>query len=47
MNDKIWLEKVSHASSVYLEQIKTADKKQVVNFIEWLYKQYGIAQIKK
>ena len=47
MNDKIWLDKVAHASSVYLQQVKTADKKQVVDFIEWLYKQYGMTQTKK
>lgn len=41
MIDKEWLEKVSHAYSVYPYQ-----NYKVSEFIVWLYKQYEMVQLK-
>ena len=45
LTDKDWLEKVTVAYRVYSEQV--GPNLQLENFIEWLYKQYGIVQTKK
>jgi len=40
MNDKEWLEKVDTAFKVYEQQI--GPNNDVVAFVDWLFKQYGI-----
>ena len=40
MNDKDWLEKVTMAYRVYSSEV--GPNLAVENFVEWLYKQYGI-----
>lgn len=42
MNDKQWLERVSIAYKAYKQQVTPS--LPVENFIEWLYKQYGITK---
>lgn len=39
MNDKDWLNKVLVAYNVYVKAYPTGS---VTDFVEWLYKQYGI-----
>jgi hypothetical protein len=48
MNDKEWLDKVSHASTVYNESRIHRDfqEEEVLKFVEWLHKQYGYTYIK-
>ena len=41
LNDKDWLEKVSIAYRAY-----PYPNKDIESFITWLYKQYGIVQLK-
>jgi hypothetical protein len=45
MNDKDWLDKVVLGSNVYNEQRLHTDfqEEEVLKFIEWLHRQYGIA----
>ncbi len=45
MNDKEWLERVTIAYKVYSQQVSPS--LPVETFISWLYKQYGIVEIKK
>ena len=40
MNDKQWLERVSIAYKIYAKEV--GPNLPTENFIEWLYKQYGI-----
>ena len=40
MNDKDWLEKVSMAYRVYSDEV--GPKLDIENFINWMYRQYGI-----
>ncbi len=40
MNDKQWLDKVSFAFYVYSKN--NGHDKSIDDFIDWLYKQYGI-----
>jgi hypothetical protein len=42
LNDKDWLEKIDIAYKVY-----PYPSKDIENYIEWLYKQYGIVQPKE
>lgn len=42
MNDKQWLERVTIAYKVYCEQV--GPSLPIENFIDWIYKQYGIVQ---
>lgn len=44
MNDKQWLERVTIAYVEYKNQVGPA--LPIENFIAWLYKQYGIVQLK-
>jgi hypothetical protein len=48
MNDKEWLDKVSHASTVYNESRIHRDfqEEEVLKFVEWLHKQYGYTYTK-
>ena len=48
MNDKEWLDKVSHASKVYNENRTHRDfqEEEVLKFVEWLHKQYGYTYTK-
>jgi hypothetical protein len=45
INDKEWLERVTIGYKVYQEQVEKSQS--IEQFIEWLYKQYGIIQPKK
>jgi ABC-type phosphate transport system substrate-binding protein len=40
MNDKEWLDKVERAFAVYVKQ--NGLQPQIEEFIDWLFKQYGI-----
>jgi hypothetical protein len=42
MNDKEWLERVSLAYKVYSKDV--SPNLSIEQFIQWLYKQYGIVQ---
>ena len=42
LNDKDWLNKVTIAYAAYKDQVSPS--LPIENFIEWLYKQYGIVQ---
>jgi hypothetical protein len=42
MNDKEWLERVSLAYKVYSKDV--GPNLSIEQFIQWLYKQYGIVQ---
>lgn len=44
MNDKQWLERVTIAYNVYKNEVSPS--LPVENFINWLYKQYGIVESK-
>ncbi len=48
MNDKEWLDRVSHASVVYNESRIHRDfqEEEVLKFVEWLHKQYGYTYTK-
>ena len=45
MTDKEWLDKVVLSATVYNEQRLHTDfqEEEVLKFVEWLHKQYGIA----
>jgi hypothetical protein len=45
MLDKEWLNKVALAAKVYDEQQVSGDAQttEVIKFVEWLHRQYGIA----
>jgi hypothetical protein len=45
MTDKEWLNKVVLSATVYNEQRLHTDfqEEEVLKFVEWLHKQYGIA----
>ena len=45
MNDKDWLEKVSVAYKVYSDGV--GPKLDIENFINWIYRQYGIVPPRK
>ena len=45
MNDKDWLNRVTVAYKIYKEQL--GSNPTIEEFIEWLYKQYGIVQPEK
>lgn len=45
LNDKDWLKRVSIAYKVFAEQEGASPS--VEAFISWLYKQYGIVELKK
>ena len=45
MSDKEWLDKVTLAYKVYSKDV--SPNLSVEQFIEWLYKQYGIEQLEK
>lgn len=45
MIDKEWLERVTIAYKVYSQEI--SPNLSVEQFIQWMYKQYGIAQPQK
>lgn len=42
MNDRQWLERVTIAYEAYKDQV--GPSLPIENFIQWLYKQYGIIQ---
>jgi hypothetical protein len=44
MTDKDWLEKVKLAATVYNEGRMCRDfqAEEVMKFVEWMYKQYGV-----
>ena len=44
MTDKEWLNKVTLAYNVYAKEV--GPSLPVENFIEWIYKQYGIVHTK-
>lgn len=44
MTDKEWLEKVTLAYTVYSKEV--SPNLAVEQFIQWMYKQYGIIQSK-
>jgi len=45
MTDKEWLDKVVLSATVYNEQRLHTDfqEEEILKFVEWLHKQYGIA----
>lgn len=45
MIDKDWLERVTIAYKIYAKEV--SPNLAVEQFIEWMYKQYGIVQSKK
>ena len=48
MTDKDWLDKVVLAAKVYNDQRLHTDfqEDEILKFLEWLHKQYGIVYIK-
>ncbi len=48
MTDKEWLDKVVLSATVYNEQRLHTDfqEEEVLKFVEWLHKQYGIEYVK-
>lgn len=42
MNDKLWLDRVDHAYWIYYN--KHGEANSANEFIEWLYRQYGIVR---
>ena len=48
MLDKVWLEKVALGATVYNEGRAHRDfqEEEILKFVEWLHKQYGIDYVK-